>query len=511
MSNHAGAIRRDFLVSHIGGPLRVLLPTLVVLVTYPAILRQHGVAVLGVWSVLSSLLSYASLLDVGFVPLLTREIAGGAVERDSARIDSWRKAAQAVYAVGGAALIVVAAGVAWALTSLGVTLDGVYSNAGILLAVLLLLLATVFLLLAKLELSTFRALHRTYVEQWSLAAATIGTYAAGWIGIALGRPLEWLSLGACLSYAAIFAISFRLSRKAFPELWSRLSASRSPLEWAHVRELVRHGRDFFRLSLVFVLREPVFRLLLATSLGAAAVGVYDVANRVPMLIRELGVSGSTSLLASLSRAAAAGDRDLTRRLMRSALRFALLIGGSALALFAVSRELVLELWLGAPLPPLLSSAALVMTAWWGITLLNAPFYWLLQAHGAERALARAVGLHILGLVVALPLLRLANAGLVQWLVVWLATGLATQLYLYVAEQRTTGLTRPVLLDPSVVAFVVLTVGTVAAGVWGASALPIDRSGRPLAVAAWLTLYAILLGPAVWGWIAPLLRRTSTAP
>ena len=92
-TDHGKDIDRDVLVSHLSGPVRILVPTLVVMVAYPVILRRGGVEVLGVWSLLSIVMAYTSLLDIGFTSVLTKEMATAGVGLDVERLSAWRRAA----------------------------------------------------------------------------------------------------------------------------------------------------------------------------------------------------------------------------------------------------------------------------------------------------------------------------------------------------------------------------------------------------------------------------------
>ena len=505
-----GEIERDVRYSHLAGPVRVLLPTAVVFFTYPLLLRTAGIGVVGVWSVLSSILAYAGLLDVGFTALLTREMASGVnTDRDARRVARWRSAAARVYVIGGIVLVSVEVAVSGVIIAWrAAPITSAYPNVSLLSAVIALTIAAVLMLLGKLELAVFRAHHQSYAEQWATAMSLTATYVIGWIGITLGRPIEGLAVGAIVAYGATFVVARAASRRRFADFFERIRPYSSTTTRADVIELVAHGRHLFSLNVAFVLREPIFRVALGSGLGVAAVGVYDIANRVPMLIRELGAAGTSSVLPSIARLTRDDDRRSAIAILESALRYALLFGGIGLATFAVNRELLFRLWLGANMPAGLESASLLMTVWWVITLLNAPFFWMMQARGLERQLAKAVALHILGLLCAVPFLRWSHASLLMWLTVWTVAGLATQAYLYVVAERVTALVRPVLLTRSVSMFIGVSVIAAATGVAMSPGLGSDHvtfRAAAIFVVAWMAAYAVLISPIVFKWIG-LLRH-----
>ena len=495
MKDRHADIHRDLRLSHLVGTLRILLPTTVVFATYPVLLRRSGLEVLGVWSLLSTVVGYTGLLDIGFTSVLTKAMATGSRELDVARLAAWRRSAVAGYLVGGVALTISGLLVGSHLATFGVAAR--FRHA-VMIGLVGLILATVCQLMMKLELTVFKAHHRTYVEQWVLSLATTLTYLAGLIGAYLDHPIEALALGALVSNGLLYSWVWVAARKTFPDLFRALASASRPIRMADFRDLVRHGKHFFSLSLVFVVREPVFRLLIAWILGASALGLYDIANRTPMFIRELGASGSQSLFAGLARTDSSAGRGETERVLRSALFYLFGIGGTGLAFFAVSRDLVFSVWLGKSAPPGLSLAGLLMTVWWGITLLNVPFYWLLQARGLEKPLANSVWLHAASVVAVVTLGHSSFHSLPTILAVWIVTGIATQLYIYVLAERATQLTTKLLLNRDVLLYLTCCVMLACAGVWMQSRwVYASLPGMFVFALSWLLAYALLCGPALW--------------
>ena len=488
-------IDRDLLVSHLSGPIRVLLPTVVLVVTYPVILHRAGVEVLGVWSLLSIVMAYTSLLDVGFTSVLTKEMATGARELNVERLAVWRKAASECYLLGGAILTVLCLLVASRFDALGVPTR---FQKPVLLGSVCLVLATVCQLLLRLELSVYKAHHRTYVEQWVLALSAVIMYLIGLAGALVGRPIEGLAFGALLANAALYSWARLAVRRNFAQLFDAMGRASRPVRLSDVRDLAHAGKHFFSLAVVFVAREPVFRILVGWTLGASAVGVYDIANRVPMLIRELGASGSQALFPGLARSSALprSNELETRRLLRTAMFYLLAIGATGLAFFAVNRELIVALWLGKDSPVGLSSAALMMSGWWALTLFNVPFFWFLQARGFEKPLANSVWFHTAALLIVVGIMRPHLASLTQLLWIWILTGVTTQAYIYVVAERAGGLTRAVFFDKttSLYLFSWLLVSVVGVCLNGRQSSTVTRL---LYAALWGAVYALVCGPSLW--------------
>jgi O-antigen/teichoic acid export membrane protein len=490
------AIDRDVTVSHLLGPVRILLPTVAVMATYRVLVHRFGLEVVGVWSLLTTVVAYTGLLDIGFTSAMARGIADESSPITPARLAAWRGSALWVYVWGGAVAALVGGLAGGALDWFGVPPNLI---AEMRIGVVLLITATVFQLLARMDLGVFRANHQTYVEQWALSATTAATYVIGLLGALAGHPISSLAIGSLLANFGLWAWARRRARHQFRALYEAMASVRRPEGVSGLRDLLANGKHFFSLSVVFLIREPVFRLVIAALLGASALGVYDVANRVPMLIRELGASGSQALFAGLARMEPSRHAEEIVRVMKSAVFYLFAIGGTGLALYAVARGLVLGLWLGIPVLADLRSASLLLAVWWGITLINVPFFWLLQARRLERALATSVWVHTASLVIVLAAGRAVLHSLSQFITIWIMTGLATQVFIYIVAERETGLTRKLLLDRSVVKYVITTVSITVLALWGGSRVAEPVASRPeiVVMGCWLVLYSVLCGPMLW--------------
>jgi len=84
----AARVHSDVFRAVLIGPLRFLVPVLGYFILYPILLKHAGLAVLGLWSLLSTLMIYVGMADVGFSQLITRE-AGR--DRDEAALEKVRR------------------------------------------------------------------------------------------------------------------------------------------------------------------------------------------------------------------------------------------------------------------------------------------------------------------------------------------------------------------------------------------------------------------------------------
>ncbi len=493
------SVHRDIFRSVLVGPLKFVVPVAGYFVLYPLMLDRAGIAVLGVWSLLTTLTSYISMADVGFSLLLTRE-AGRDLTRE-ALVETRRDyvVARRVYA---ATVLVILAGLAIAGDSPFRMLESYYAPSALAYATALLVLGAALQVTSRLDAAVLSARNDNYGVQMVLAVTPVFPFAASVVGTLLGVPIEGLAVGSLLSGGAQLAI-FRWRLKRHHREWTDVQVSVAARETcARVLSLVRRGWHFYAISIGFILREPVFRLILGTALGPPAVGVYDIAMRVTRMIRDVVASGFTSLYPGLAYFHRNARHDEAARLIQVSLLALLAIGAGGLGLLLLFGDIVYALWLGQ-VPEGVLTATHILVAASVITLANVPFWYLLQASGNERFGAAALWLQTAGVLLLVPLSAILDLTLVGMMVYWVATEFVMLLMIcWFAESRL-NLFATVVFKPRTL-LLVSVAGAFLAAAWiapmsGTASWPGPGEGFP-AWAGKLALAGLYLGvvlPIIW--------------
>jgi len=93
-------------------------------------------------------------------------------------------------------------------------------------------------------------------------------------------------------------------------------------------------------------------------------------------------------------------------------------------------ELIYSIWLG-DFPGGIISATIILAVWQFITIMNVPFWYLLQASHHEKIAAIAIWVHTVSVLLLLPLVFTGiNISLDQLLIYWTITALLTQILIY---------------------------------------------------------------------------------
>ncbi|MBT5374793.1 MAG: hypothetical protein HOL06_09060, partial [Rhodospirillaceae bacterium] len=197
---HATArVHHDVLRSALIGPLRFLVPVAGYFILYPILLEHAGLAVLGLWSVLSTLITYVGMADIGFSQLITRE-AGQ--DRDKAALEKVRREYLTARRVYLFIAIVLLGGLAALGTRPFQGLAEYYSAKALWVSVGILIIAATCQITARLDAAVLSARNDNHGVQMVLVITPAFPFAASVIGALTGFPIEGLSTGALLAALA---------------------------------------------------------------------------------------------------------------------------------------------------------------------------------------------------------------------------------------------------------------------------------------------------------------------
>jgi len=412
---HATArVHRDVLRSALIGPLRFLVPVVGYFILYPILLEHAGLAVLGLWSVLSTLITYVGMADIGFSQLITRE-AGR--DRDKAALEKVRREYLTARRVYLFIAIVLLGGLAALGTRPFQGLAEYYSPQALCVSVGILIIAATCQITARLDAAVLAARNDNHGVQMVLVITPAFPFAASVIGALMGFPIEGLSTGALLAALAQLVI-FRLRLRRRHGDWQTREASltlRGSL--VELPDLLRRGAHFYAISIGFVLREPVFRLVIGFALGPAAIGVYDIAMRITRTVREVAAAGFIALFPGFAVLLRATARDSAARLLRVSFQTLMAVGGFGFLLLVLFAAPFYSFWLDGG-PAGLGTITRILILGNLITLANVPFWYLLQASGNERLGAYALWVQTAAVLLLIPAVGFFHMTLPGVMIYW---------------------------------------------------------------------------------------------
>ncbi|QQM32438.1 hypothetical protein JET14_09995 [Martelella lutilitoris] len=365
--------------------------------------KYGGLEVVGTWGFVNALLLYTLIIDFGFTDSLTRKTAlDGTAAAMSCIV--WlfsRLLLPAILLVSG--IFAVAFFVPY----------GSHFIAGGALAIAsgLFQLASNWLISVRLGnheqfwfnvktilrvLTQALAVFLLYEPESNSPALIFGT------GLLLGSLVEAL-LALLLSLK--FASSWRRRRE-------------HPTDFAALKGL---SRGFGLTSVLQRVQQPAWQTVVMVFGGTAALGVFTIAMRIPMIINSSISEALRVLLPGLSRLQKDGEKDSLLRLIRDATLLQILVVVPLCFCFLTFNSDFFIIWLGEANPLLLESTRII-TIGIAIQSIGVPYFWALQSFGDAQKISVSTSISLAAMILlGGAALYLSDGNLVYFSYVFLAT------------------------------------------------------------------------------------------
>ena len=420
-------VKRDLKLSILTSPLTFIVPVLSYLFLYPIILSRSSLEVLGIWSLYVTTVSFFTVADIGFSQHLIREAGTDRDEETLVKLKKESLSAKRFYlllGLLGMAIVLILK------NSLFSNAENVYSSSALFYSALVLVIGTTLQLLSSLDAAILSARADNYFVKLIRSVSPVFTYGIAIIGALFYSPIEGFVAGFLLAnFFLLFVYQFRIKNKH--KTWSVINVTLTLKETTvKLKELFKQGWQLYSVSLGMILRQPVIRYVIAIIMGLPAVGIFDIAMRVTTTFRDVITSGFAALYPSFSYYWRNKESDKLIEIIRISLVLLIPAGAVSCVILVFFPELIYNLWLG-DFPGGIVSATIILAVWQFITILNIPFWYLLQASHHEKIAAIAIWAHTISVLLLLPLVFTGiNFSLDQLLIYWTITALLTQVLIY---------------------------------------------------------------------------------
>ena len=325
-------------------------------VLLPFLVRAFTLADYGVFMLASAVTGYAAILDLGLGATLVRMVAERRAKNEESQVGS---------VVASVALFFTFVGVVAALVMVGIGLLG-----GSLFAVQpaqAQLLAQLLAIGAVVQIIYWPASAATHAlsgfERYDLLSATsiIQTVASvlAVVAVLLLRlgpvALALINAGITLSMSLVLCVLF--ARIA----WGRIGPLRPHLSL--VRDAVRSGLPLCSIQLSGLLsRQATDRVVLGVLLGPQAVGIYEIASRLSMLVTQASELLTGAILPIAANMSAREHTQSIRALFVRGARYSVVaITPLIVVLICIARPFI-GAWFGPAMAPAVPVAQLLLAA-----------------------------------------------------------------------------------------------------------------------------------------------------
>lgn len=326
------------------------------LVYMPYLASRFGLAGFGLYSLSITLASYAILLDFGVGVTLRKRIAEADAIGDTRALENVASTALVFYLFVGAAAFLVMGTVA----SHSGTLFNLTAQDATLLTRLLWVTAAQSLLQWPLSTSAHVL---TGLQRYAMLARNSLLGTAGQVTVVAG--LLWLDVGPVPMLIGVSSFGLLAgAANTYAAVKALDTARLNPLlaRWSTLRAMFEFSWPLFIAQVCsVVLYQQTDRVILATFLGAAAVGLYEAAAKLQGLLLQLLNMANSAVMPMASSLDAQDRRESLRTLLRRGTRYTLaLVLPTTLSMMILAEPLI-EAWLGSRFSPAVLPAQLFIS------------------------------------------------------------------------------------------------------------------------------------------------------
>jgi len=376
--------------------LQVLIVTASLLVLYRVLLKTIGVKQLGVWSLVMATTSLAQLANLGFAAGVTKFVAKYAAREEHETASRVIQTAVLTLAVLTGTFFVVVYPLAKWILSVFIPIESLKAGLSVLpyafIAFWMLIVTGAF----QAGLDGYQRIDARNLVVIGCSVVYLGLcvlFAPIWglVGVAFASVLQNLLLLLVTCYVL---------KRYLPSL----PIVRYSWDKALFREMLGYGTNFQLISLTFMLYEPTTKALLSKFGGLAAVGYYEMANRMVQQVRGLIATPAFSLVPAIADLKERAANRIAGLYLKSySLVFCLAV--AAYALVIMYSPVVSLVWIGHFEPRFVLFSCLLSLGWF-LNLLAVPSYfanlgqgelsWNLIGHATTAVLNVVTG-YVLGL------------------------------------------------------------------------------------------------------------------
>lgn len=343
-------------------------------VAYPLYLHFLGYEQYGIWLVLSTVLSFAQLGNLGIGPAVTKLVAEEYGRKNLEAVQQYITSALAILVVSGA---IVVALILLFRTPIVALFKLSPENAHTVLWLLpYMACLSAYVFVVQAVNAALAGLGRMDLSNYIQTGGRIIAVVVAAVMLFLGRGITSLLVGSTLSYVFVHATSSILVRRIAPIHTFRPHN----LDLRRMRRLFRFGGGVFGGTVITILFHPINKILLSQYVGVSSLPAYEIGFNGTMQIRAVVEAGLRALLPEISRISAEMTEAAKLRLSGINHRTVTLIfsfGTPFYAVFFIFAEPLLRVWLGGDFPAVLPSFFRVMLIVSFISLLAVPAYYAL--------------------------------------------------------------------------------------------------------------------------------------
>jgi len=395
--------RSQLRINMASGVAVTVINSAVLAVAYPLYLHFLGYEQYGIWLVLSTVLSFAQLGNLGIGPAVTKLVAEEYGRNNLEAVQQYVASAVAILVVSGATVVAL---ILLFRTPIVALFKLSPENAKTVLWLLPYVgCLSIYVFVVNVVNAAVSGLGRMDLANFTQSAGMVAAVAIAAPLLYSGCGIVSLLVGSASSYVLVNIVGLILIRRMVPVRFLR----RRNLSIGNCKRLLSFGLGLSACSWMNMLLHPFNRLILSRYVGVSAVPIYEIAVTTTLRIRGLIDVSLKALIPAASHISAVKteqSRERIRAIGGKSLKVILLGGVPLYVVLLVVADPILRLWLRDDFASSLPWAMRVMLFSTFLTIPGVPAYYLLIGLGRIRhvffghALQSAVNVLLIAFVIA---------------------------------------------------------------------------------------------------------------
>jgi O-antigen/teichoic acid export membrane protein len=419
----------------VSGVITMLLRMVILFLSYPLYIGLLGYETYGIWIVLSTVLSFSQLGELGIGEATTKFVAEAYGQKNVDDVNKYVVSSQAILLVSGLILCTIIVVLRDQIVDLFNLAGGARDTA---LSVLPYVGAlSIYVFIVHISTAALSGLGRMDLANYIELLGRL-------ISLGLSLFLLWMNRGIMALIIANAVAYFLVHMASMVAAWRivRLAPFCSgALSLLACKRLLRYGSGVLGITVLSMMSDPFNKIVVTRYVGLSSVVLYEIATRTGAQIKAVCNPALRALMPEVSRLGGVETRDaLTRvkKINRKTAKFMLLGMGPIYVVMLHCARPVLELWLRHSFNDALPSMfRIVLTASY-VNLLGGPAYYTLMGLGRVHfglvAHILKATVNVGSVIAALALWRPLTASMV--VIASLIASVVATLYLLLNEHRT---------------------------------------------------------------------------
>lgn len=368
-------------INMISGVATAVISTVVVAISYPLYLHFLGYEQYGVWLVLSVVLTFAQLGNLGISQAVMKLVAEEYGRNDLHAAEQYVMSATAILLASGVvvfALIVLLRGQIVALFKLS------QENGATALWLLPYVAGlSVYVFTVQAANGMLSGFGRMDLANYAQTGGHLLAVPVAGVMLSCGMGVKSLLISSVVSYLFIHATSlFFVHRVARVRVFRIRN-----LRVSRMRKLLGFGSAVLGTSFLSMLLSPFNKLMLSRYAGVASIPVYEIAYNGSMQVRRLAEAGIRAMMPEVSRIGANMTEQAGRRIRdinRRCSGLVIWLGVPMYAVLVLGSPWLLRIWLGSRFVVTLPGAFRIALVASFLSLACVPAYYTLMGLGRVR-------------------------------------------------------------------------------------------------------------------------------